>query len=57
MHLARPMFAAHPSQFGHGPVRTFGPTDDAVQFSLSDEVKLFGTTFLAGFLFVSLLIG
>lgn len=57
MHLARPLFAAHPFQFGRGPMRTSGPADETIQFSVNDDVKLFATTFLAGFLFVSLLIG
>jgi hypothetical protein len=43
--------------------RPFGRRQDAVacvaapQFTLSDDLKLFVTTFAAGFLFVSILIG
>lgn len=55
MQLVRPIVAVHPRRFGRGPVRAraipmAGP-------SLSDDVKLFAMTFLAGFLFVSILIG
>ena len=56
MQLVRPIVAAHPRLFGRGPVRPAeAPVDPG--FSLSDDVKLFATTFLAGFLFVSILIG
>ena len=55
MHVVRPVFAAHPKSFGRGPVRE---RDEAVQPSgIADDVKLFAMTFLAGFLFVSVLIG
>ena len=56
MQLVRPLVAAHPRLFGRGPVRAAeGPVDAG--FSLSEDVKLFAMTFLAGFLFVSILIG
>ena len=55
MHVIRPLFAAHPKSFGRGPVRE---DDVALQPSgILDDVKLFAMTFLAGFLFVSVLIG
>lgn len=56
MHSARPAFALDPKRFGRGPVRQLAlPVQP--RFSISDDVKLFATTFLAGFLFVSILIG
>jgi hypothetical protein len=55
MQPARPAFAAHPSAFGRGPVRT---AEEAKEFSpLWQDLKLFVLTFSAGFLFVSILIG
>ena len=54
MQLARPAIALDPRQFG----RRRG--DEArlitVPAALSDDLKLFATTFMAGFVFVSLLI-
>lgn len=51
----RPAFALHPRRFGRGPVRAMssqaGPT-----WTLSDDLKLFATTFIAGFVFVTILI-
>ncbi|MFL6850845.1 MAG: hypothetical protein ACJ8EH_08325 [Sphingomicrobium sp.] len=55
MQLVRPPFASHPSRFGRGPVRAMAVT--APNPALSDDVKLFAGTFIAGFLFVSILIG
>ena len=57
MQLARSAFAQHPGRFGRGPMRIVEPVQPAVPFSLSSDVKLFATTFVAGFLFVSILIG
>lgn len=56
MQLVRPIVAAHPRLFGRGPARELDmpPSSGA---SVSDDFKLFATTFLAGFLFVSILIG
>jgi hypothetical protein len=54
MQLARPAFAVDPRQFGRG--RTFEVWAPAAPSSISAEVKLFATTFVAGFLFVSILI-
>jgi len=55
MQLARPVSAAHPRQFGRGPVRQL---DEAhpVATSISNDLKLFATTFAAGFVFVSVLL-
>jgi hypothetical protein len=56
MQLVRPFFAANPRLFGRGPARDLeAPAEPAPM--LSDDVKLFAATFLAGFLFVSILIG
>lgn len=56
MQLIRPAFASHPFRFGRGPARVVDePVLDAS--SLGDDIKLFAATFLAGFLFVSILIG
>jgi hypothetical protein len=57
MQLARPYFAPHPFRFGRGRVRLLGPAVVTSHPPLSDDVKLFATTFAAGFLFVSMLIG
>jgi hypothetical protein len=55
MQLARPAFAPHPRLFGRGPVRDTS-TRVAPAFSISADVKLFASTFAAGFLFVSVLL-
>lgn len=58
MQLARPAFALHPKSFGRGRVRLLsGPPEARTPLTLSNDVKLFATTFAAGFLFVSILIG
>lgn len=55
MHLVRPIFAPHPKAFGRGPARVLeGAAQDS---GLSSDLKLFAATFVAGFLFVSILIG
>ena len=55
MQLVRPVFAPHPKAFGRGPIRA---ADEPVRPStLASDIKLFAATFLAGFLFVSILIG
>ena len=52
----RPIFAAHPMHFGRGPVRrAYEPARQATK--IANDLKLFGATFFAGFLFVSILIG
>jgi hypothetical protein len=53
--LARPIFASDPKGFGRGPVRVHDQTVQPSAFS--SDLKLFAATFLAGFLFVSILIG
>ena len=56
MQVARPAFALDPKQFGKGCTRKLeGPTE--APWTISSDVKLFATTFVAGFLFVSILIG
>jgi len=54
MQLARPAIAAHPFRFGRGPVRS--ACSSSIERRLSEDLKLFATTFLAGFLFVTLLL-
>jgi hypothetical protein len=56
MQLARPSFAMDPKRFGKGRVRDLTIPCKAAS-TLSADVKLFATTFLAGFVFVSILIG
>ena len=55
MQLARPAIAPHPRAFGRGQVRVLA-VPLAAKATVSDELKLFATTFLVGFLFVSVLI-
>ncbi|HUP67584.1 MAG TPA: hypothetical protein VM145_05170 [Sphingomicrobium sp.] len=55
MQLARPAFAPHPRLFGRGPVRDMCAAP-AAEFTISGDLKLFASTFLVGFLFVSVLI-
>jgi hypothetical protein len=54
MQLARPAFALDPRRFGRGPVRSFAGR--TLSPSLAGDLKLFATTFIAGFVFVSVLI-
>ncbi len=56
MQLSRPAFALHPTLFGRGQVRD-GIVDNQRGAMLSADVKLFATTFIAGFVFVSIMIG
>ena len=55
MQLARPAIAQHPFRFGRGPLRHVEPAAAAAP-SIGGDLKLFATTFLAGFVFVSVLI-
>lgn len=55
MQLARPWFATDPKRFGKGRIRLLDSPEQARQ--LSADLKLFATTFLAGFVVVSILIG
>lgn len=56
MHLARPIHALDQRSFGRGRVWLTAALPQPPAIVLSDELKLFATTFAAGFLFVSLLI-
>jgi len=57
MQLARPASAAHPRQFGRGPQKHFDAEAAPVRApAISDDLKLFATTFAAGFVFVSVLL-
>jgi hypothetical protein len=56
MQLIRPAFALDPKHFGKGRARDLSAGEGA-PFTLSGDFKLFATTFVAGFLFVSILIG
>ena len=55
MQLARPAIAVDPRQFGRGRLREIEPVR-VETIGLSSELKLFATTFLCGFVFVSVLI-
>jgi hypothetical protein len=55
MQYVRPMIAAHPIRFGRSQVRL--ARHSSVPSSLGADIRLFAGTFLAGFLFVSILIG
>ena len=59
MQFVRPVFAAHPRKFGRGQARTGAVAAEAMPLlpGVPEDVKLFAATFLAGFLFVSILIG
>jgi hypothetical protein len=54
MQLARPGIALDPKRFGRGQMRQQAATE--LPAAVSDDLKLFGTTFVAGFVFVSLLL-
>jgi hypothetical protein len=54
MQLARPFCATHPRHFGRGPVREIRQRSPDAR--IPEDLKLFATTFIAGFIFVSLLI-
>jgi hypothetical protein len=56
MQFLRPVFAPHPKLFGRGPSRVAAEVAQG-GFRLGDDLKLFATTFVAGFIFVSILIG
>ena len=55
MQAARPAIAVDPKLFGKGRVRLVDD-DHAHRASVSDDLKLFATTFLAGFVVVSVFI-
>jgi len=52
---ARSSIALDPRLFGRGRMRSYAP-ESKPAWRLSDDAKLFATTFAAGFLFVSILI-
>lgn len=54
MHFIRPAIAADPRRFGRGIQRVL--SSDTPDKQLGDDLKLFATTFVAGFLFVSILL-
>ena len=56
MQLVRPPVAANPRLFGRGPARVAAAAQQP-RMALSEDLKLFATTFAAGFLFVSIVIG
>ena len=56
MQLARPAFAPHPLSFGRGRVRELAAPSKLSGPVISDDLKLFASTFVVGFLFVSVLI-
>jgi hypothetical protein len=56
MQLARPLLATDPRRFGKGRRRFFDQAPPA-RGSVRDDLTLFLTTFAAGFLVVSILIG
>ena len=55
MLLARSSAASNPRTFGRGPARDLEPSAESA--GVSDDFKLFLTTFAAGFVFVSVLFG
>ena len=56
MQLVRPAFAMDPRYFGRGRLWDLSIPSESWA-ALSEDFKLFATTFIAGFLFVSILIG
>jgi hypothetical protein len=52
---ARAAIATDPRLFGRGRMRLLESRDER-DWSIPDDLKLFATTFVAGFLFVSILI-
>lgn len=57
MQLVRPAVATDPRAFGRAMFREHGKVPANHSAALSDDLKLFAFTFLAGFVFVSILIG
>ena len=58
MSFSRPAFALAQRRFGRAPVRDLGrPAATPLFPGIPEDVKLFAVTFIAGFLFVSILIG
>ena len=58
MSFVRPAFAISQRRFGRGPVRDVGERVAVPLLpGISEDAKLFAATFLAGFLFVTIVIG
>lgn len=58
MPFVRPAFAVSQRRFGRGPLRDVGERIAVPLLpGIPEDAKLFAATFLAGFLFVSILIG
>lgn len=58
MRVLRPMIATHPMLFGRSSARSLALEPRAERrWGFSDDLWLFATTFAAGFIFVSILIG
>ena len=55
MQLARPFFATDPKRFGKARMRALA-APHLPDGRLADDLKLFATTFVAGFVVVSILI-
>jgi hypothetical protein len=55
MQLARPAIAVDPRRFGRGQARELEPVR-IPSSSFGSDLKLFATTFICGFVFVSVLI-
>ena len=55
MQIARPSFATDPKRFGKARLRAF-TAPRPKQSSPGDDLRLFATTFVAGFVVVSILI-
>ena len=56
MQIARPPFATDPKLFGKGRMRAL-TAPQLPEGRLGDDLRLFATTFVAGFVVVSILIG
>jgi len=56
MHFARPVFSLNQRRFGRGRMWTTAVLLERPAIALGDDLRLFATTFAAGFLFVSLLL-
>jgi len=56
MQLARPIFAPDPRRFGRGRLRELVAPAAQAASGVSEELKLFASTFAAGFIVVSVLI-
>ena len=57
MRNARSAIALDPRSFGRARPWLLEPAGDASSWSMSEDLKLFASTFAAGFLFVSIVIG